>query len=48
MGPKLGGRPKNAIHTLYDKVTDKVEINSSVDRWICYPPNDFTNKFQEV
>jgi hypothetical protein len=27
MGPKLGGRPKNAIHTLYDKVTDKVEIN---------------------
>jgi hypothetical protein len=45
MGPKLGGRPKNAIHTLYDKVTDKVEI---MFEWICYPPNYFTNKFQEV
>jgi hypothetical protein len=28
MGPKLGCRPKNAIHTLYNKVTDKAEINS--------------------
>jgi hypothetical protein len=46
-GAQARRQAKKAIHTLYDEVTDKVEI-FGVDRWICYPPNYFPNKFQEV